>query len=213
MLNIFVGLDIRQPIAAQVLIHSIYSNASTPVSITPLVLEQLPIKRRGLTDFTFSRYLVPYLSGYTGRSIFMDADMLCLGDVHELYYLAEPMAAVSVVKNKIRFEWPSLMVFNNAMCRALTPEFIDDPATAPQSFSWCKEAGELPSEWNHLVGYDKRRDDAKLVHFTQGLPCWPETKDCEYADEWNVERRLMNSTVSWQELMGSSVHAKVMQHA
>jgi lipopolysaccharide biosynthesis glycosyltransferase len=68
----------------QVLAHSIYKRASKPVSITPLVLSQLPIKRVGLTEFTYSRYLVPYLCGYEGLAIFMDADMLCLGDVHEL---------------------------------------------------------------------------------------------------------------------------------
>ena len=213
MLQIFIGYDPRQPIAAQVLMHSIYARASKPVSITPLVLSQLPIKRRGLTDFTFSRYLVPYLSGYVGRSIFMDADMLCLGDVYGLEALAKPFTSVSVVKNKIRFEWPSLMVFTNAMCLKLTPEFIDDEASAPQSFLWAKEVGELPPEFNHLVGYDAPRTDAKIVHFTQGIPCWPETKDCEYADEWNAERKLMNSTVTWQELMGGSVHAQMVKHA
>lgn len=205
-MNIYIGLDLRQPIAAQVLMHSVYTRASKPVCITPLVLSQLPIKRRGLTDFTFSRYLVPYLSGFLGRSIFMDADMLCLGDVFELADLADPLAAVSVVKNKQRFEWPSLMVFNNAMCRQLTPEFIDNKETAPQSFSWARQVGELPQDWNHLVGYDRRCGDAKLVHFTSGIPCWLETKDCEYAAEWQAERKACNSTVTWEKLMGKSIH-------
>lgn len=205
-MNIYIGLDQRQPIAAQVLMHSIYTRASKPVSITPLVLSQLPIKRRGLTDFTFSRYLVPFLDDYIGRSIFMDADMLCLGDVYELVDLADPMAAVSVVKNKQRFEWPSLMVFNNAMCRRLAPDWIDSKDTAPQSLSWAKDIGELPPDWNHLVGYDRKTPDAKLVHFTSGIPCWPETKDCEYSAEWQAERKACNSTVSWEELMGKSIH-------
>lgn len=204
-MNIYIGLDLRQPIAAQVLMHSVYTRASKPVCITPLVLSQLPIKRRGLTDFTFSRYLVPYLSDFVGRSIFMDADMLCLGDVYELMDLADPLAAVSVVKNKQRFEWPSLMVFNNAMCRQLTPEWIDNKETAPQSLSWARQVGELPPDWNHLVGYD-RHGPAKLVHFTSGIPCWPETKDCEYAAEWQDERKACNSTVTWEELMGKSIH-------
>ncbi len=205
-MNIYIGLDQRQPIAAQVLMHSIYMRASKPVRLTPLVLSRLPIKRRGLTDFTFSRYLVPFLDDYVGRSIFMDADMLCLGDVYELVELADTMAAVSVVKNKQRFEWPSLMVFNNAMCRRLSPDWIDNKDTAPQSLSWAKDIGELPPDWNHLVGYDRKTPDAKLVHFTSGIPCWPETKDCEYAAEWQAERKACNSTVSWEELMGRSIH-------
>ena len=207
-MNVFIGFDRRQPIAFQVLAHSIYTRASKPVSITPLVLSQLPIKRRGLTEFTFSRYLVPYLSGYIGRSVFLDGDMLCLTDITELDKIVDPLAAVSVVKNRIRFEWPSLMVFNNSACSHLTTEYIDDPKTAPQSFEWTKSVGELPPEWNHLVGYDGPQD-AKIVHFTAGIPCWPKTCDCEYSEEWNKERRMCNSTVSWEELMGSSVHAQV----
>lgn len=210
MIQVFIGFDRRQPIALQVLAHSIYTRSSKPVSITPLVLSQLPIKRRGLTEFTLSRYLVPYLSGFVGRSIFLDADMLCLGDIAELEYLADPIAAVSLVKNKVRFEWPSMMVFNNAACTHLTPEFIDDPQSQPQSFRWAKDVAELPPDWNHLVSYDKPRKDAKLVHFSSGLPCWSETKGCEYATEWHDERKACNSTVTWEELMGRSIHAQRM---
>src|SRR5258706_3272546 len=158
-LNIYIGLDQRQPIAAQVLMHSIYMRASKPVRLTPLVLSRLPIKRRGLTDFTFSRYLVPFLDDYVGRSIFMDADMLCLGDVYELVELADTMAAVLVVKNKQRFQWPSLIAFNNAMCRRLSPDWIDNKDTAPQSLSWAKDICGLPPDWHHLVRYDKKTPD------------------------------------------------------
>lgn len=132
--------------------------------------------------------------------------MLCLADVYELIDLADPLATVSVVKNKLRFEWPSLMVFNNAMCTRLQPAWIDDESTAPQSLSWAKTVGELPSAFNHIVGWDEPRSDAKIVHFSQGIPCWRETQDCEYAAQWHAERKMANSTVSWEELMGRSVH-------
>ncbi len=195
----------------QVLAHSIYRRASKPVSITPLVIEQLPITRRSLTTFTFSRYLAPWLCGFEGQSIFFDADMLCLGDVYELADLADKDCAVSVVKNKQRFEWPSMMVFNNAKCRALTPEFIDDPESVPQAFRWAESVGDLPPDWNHCVGYDPEPDETpKLVHYTAGLPCWPETKGCPYSDEWWDEYRHTNSSVSWADLMAKSVHAELV---
>jgi hypothetical protein len=204
---VFLGVDPRQPVAVQVLAHSIYRRASKPVSITPLVLSQLPIKRVGLTEFTFTRYLPPYLCHYEGHSIFMDADMLCLGDVHELVELADDRAcAVSVVKNKLRFEWPSLMVFNNARCTDLTPQYIE--TAEPQTLKWADEIGSLPSEWNILVGYDEPIANPKLVHFTQGIPCFNETKDCPYSAEWVAEARASMSTVTWPEIMGNSVHAQ-----
>lgn len=205
MIHVFIGVDKRQPIAAQVLAHSIYDRAKTqPVSITQLRIETLPVKRKGLTEFTFTRYLVPWLCGYEGTGIFVDADMLVLADIAELAsYNEHP---VSVVKGKLRFEWPSMMVFNNPKCRNLTPELIE--TGEPQTLSWAESIGEIPAEWNHCVGYDHPNPKAKLVHFTQGIPCFPETQSCEYAEEWAAEHVKCNSTVSWASIMGNSVHAR-----
>ena len=111
-----------------------------------------------------------------------------------------------VAKNPKRFEWPSLMVFNNAKCTALTPEYVE----ANQCFdlAWADSVGELPLEWNHLVGYDAQNPDAGMVHYTQGIPCWPETKDCEFSDEWAQAMKETVSSVDFATLMGRSVHAK-----
>lgn len=216
-MRIFVGFDPRQPVAAQVLIHSLYTRSSSPLSITPLVLSQLPIRRRGLTEFTFSRYLVPYLCNYEGEALFMDADMLCLGDITELPKRLELVdglpangfvAGVHVVKHSRRFEWPSLMYFNNAKCENLTPALIE--SGTPQDLKWADSIGALPPEWNHLVGYDAPNPNAKIVHFTQGIPAFKETWDCEFAQEWRDELDRCRSTVSWEDIMGQSVHKKAM---
>lgn len=44
--------------------------------------------------------------------------------------------------------------------------------------------GALDPSWNHLVGEDPPRSDAKLVHFTLGIPGFQTYKEVEYADEW-----------------------------
>lgn len=208
ILRVFIGMDERQPVAAQVLAHSITARASHPVAITMLRLSQLPMTRVGLTAFTFSRYIVPRLCEYEGEALFMDADMLCLGDVYELRDICHPqLASVCVVKNpKLRFEWPSMMYFNNPFCKKLTLRLIEEGE--PQKLEWASHIGEAPSAWNHLIGYDAPRKDAKLAHFTQGVPCFPETKDCEYSAEWNAELGRCNSTVAWADIMGSSIHAE-----
>jgi hypothetical protein len=207
-MRVFIGHDKRQPVAVQVLMHSIYARASGPVSITPLVLPQLPVKRTGLTEFTFSRYVVPHLCNYAGDAVFMDADMLCLGDIYELREICRPQqASVCVSKNKLRFEWPSLMYFKNENCMALTLDLVEKGA--PQALEWATAGvGDLPPEWNHLVGYDTPRTDAKVVHFTQGIPCFKETSGSEYEKEWQQELAICNGTVSWTDIMGGSVHAK-----
>jgi len=90
MLNVYIGYDPNESVAFYTLAHSILRRASIPVSIAPLMRSQLKgvyTRERGpteSTEFSLTRFLVPYLSGYAGWSLFMDCDMLCLADVAEL---------------------------------------------------------------------------------------------------------------------------------
>lgn len=209
--RIFIGYDHRQPVSMAVLIQSIYTRSTKPVSITPLVYSQLPMERKdGLTPFTWSRFLVPYLRNYQGWALFLDIDILLAGDISELFNFANDDYAIMVSKNNKKFEWASVMLFNCAhdSNKILTPEFVNQ-AKGLHGINWCKEdeIGDLPREWNHLVGYDKPRKDAKLIHYTQGVPCFNETVDSEYAEEWHAVHQSINHAHPWLELMGSSVHA------
>lgn len=208
ILRIFIGYDPRQPISLNVLQSSIYRLSSKPVAIVPLVLPTLPIKREGLTPFTYSRFLVPYLCGYEGWALFLDADMLLMADIAELFALVEDKYAVMVSKNSLAFERASMMLFNCAKCKILTPEYIES-APRLHDISWAPadEVGDLPRFWNHLVGYDCARDDPKLIHYTQGVPAFPQTNDCEHADKWFLAHQNMNFVTNWLDLMGNSVHA------
>ncbi len=212
-IQVFIGYDSRQPIAYQVAAHSVWMQASAPVSITRLDLSKLPVTRRGLTEFTYSRFLAPYLCDYKGVSIFLDSDVLVHGDVVELlaHPLAEPKTPVFVVQGSRKFEWASVMVFNNPLCQMLTTEYIDRPSMNPLKFEWAHTVGMLPATWNHLVGYDAPNPDVKLVHFTMGIPVWTETERCEYADEWHATMKASMSTCSFDALMGRSVHPLARQ--
>ena len=208
ILRIFIGFDHRQPISLNVLQSSIYTRSSKPVAITPLVLPQLPIKRQGLTPFTYSRFLVPYLCDYKGWALFLDLDMVVLDDIAKLFEMKDDKYAVMVSKNQLKFERASLMLFNCSKCSILTPEFIES-APRLHDISWADDSlvGDLPREWNHLVGYDKERENPKLIHYTQGVPAFSQTNDCEHADKWFAEHQRMNFATSWIDLMGESVHA------
>lgn len=208
MLRVFIGVDHRQPIAYHVLSHSILTRSSQPVAITPLWLPSMPIKRRGLTEFTFSRFLVPHLCGYEGRALFLDADMLVAADIAGLFDAA-PDNAVSVVPVEPAFERAAVMHFNcgHTKARDLTPERIEAD-TELFKLKWAGDVGSLPPEWHHVVGYQPTpAETPALIHYTQGVPCHEETAASPYADLWQKEARAMNHTVSWAELMGNSVHA------
>jgi hypothetical protein len=131
-----------------------------------------------------------------------------MDDIAKLFSFADDRYTVMVHRNKVSYEWASVMLFNCAKNKILTPEFCET-ANGLHTISWCPPEliGNLPAEWNHLVGYDKPRKDARLVHYTQGVPCFPETEDSEYRDEWKSVVDNINSAYPWKHLMGSSKHA------
>jgi hypothetical protein len=217
-IRVFIGYDAREAAAFSVLSHSIHSRASQPVAITPLMLSQLGgVYRRERnplqsTDFSFSRFLVPYLCDYEGWAIFMDCDMLVRDDIARLWALRDERFAVQVVKHvhvpkeetkflgavQTRYEkknWSSVMLFNCAHCTALTPEYVNTASGLElHQFKWLEgdgRIGAIPGEWNHLVGYDAPRQDARLVHYTTGGPYFSEYRDCEHAADWFADRAAM----------------------
>lgn len=209
MNRVFIGYDPRQPVSFTALVQSILSKASEPVAITPIMLETLPCKRQGLTPFTYSRFLVPWLCDYQGWALFLDIDMMLRTDIAELFALRDEEKTVMVSKHPMKFERASMMLFNNARCDVLTPEYVA-VANDLHSIGWAhsNDVGDLPREWNHLVGYDAPNQEAKLAHFTQGVPIYPETKDSEFGEEWRQVAQSAVGSVTWKELMGNSVHAK-----
>src|SRR6266478_2618827 len=88
LIRVFGGFDSRQPLAFNVLQSSIQRYTQRRVTVEPLILDRLPIKRRGLTEFTFSRFLVPWLCDYEDKAIFMDSDIVVTGDIGELWDVA-----------------------------------------------------------------------------------------------------------------------------
>lgn len=210
-MRIFIGTDPRQPIAWLVLANSIARHSSIPVEITPLVLDQLPIKRRGLTEFTYSRFLVPWLCKFQGRALFLDADMVVTGDIEELANdLSDCASSVRVNQELPPFEQPSMMLFNNYNCQLLTPEYVQNTNNAMFDLAWADHGvGHMPKEWNTLCGYGHKECDGKLYHYTRGLPIWKETSGENGTPQdkiWLKEAKIAVSSVSHAELMGGSVH-------
>jgi len=220
MIRIFIGFDSRETIAYHVLTHSILARSSAPVSFTPLSLSHLkewmtrPRHPLQSTDFSFSRFLVPYLCDYQGWALFMDCDMLVLDDITQLWSLRDERYAIQVVKHHhvpqetVKFlgapqtpydkkNWSSVILFNNRRCTRLTPEYVNTASGLElHQFKWLENddlIGEIPHRWNHLVGYDPPDSAVSLVHYTIGGPYFEQWQTCEYAQEWFTEREQMSS--------------------
>lgn len=160
------------------------------------------------TEFAISRFLVPHLAP-GGWALFMDADVMVRRNLHDLFALADPTKAVMVVKHEHRpasaekmdgqaqqpyrrKNWSSVCLWNvdHPSNRALTVEAVNTlPGRELHAFSWLsdEEIGDLPAEWNHLVGYSEPLDDPAIVHFTEGVPSMPGHEADPFADEWRAE--------------------------
>ena len=210
-IRVFIGYDRHETAACTALTHSIQERASRPVSITQINLAQLsdiyhrPVESLASTEFSFSRFLVPYLCDYQGWAIFMDCDMLCRTDIAELWDTRDPNYAVQVVKhdhkpaNTVKFNdnvqtryakknWSSVMLMNCSECTNLSLDYVNSASGLElHQFKWLADdsrIGELPHGWNHLVDYDLYSVEANLVHFTEGGPYFSQYRHVDYADEW-----------------------------
>lgn len=217
MIRIVVGYDRRMPVLFNVFAHSIIRRASQPVALTALSLDNLgPLMTRELnplqsTEFSFSRFLAPYLCNYEGWVLFFDNDMLMLDDIAKLWALRDERYAVQVVKHghkpretkkflgaaQTSYEkknWSSVILFNCTRCQALTPEYVNTASGLElHQFKWLESdelIGEIPHRWNHLVDYDDTIPVSEIsnVHYTLGGPYFAETRDCPYADLWLAEQ-------------------------
>jgi len=222
LIKVFIGYDPVEAVAWHVMAHSIFTKSTKPVALIPINLANLKeIFTRGRdvkqsNEFSFTRFLVPYLSDYRGYSIFFDCDMILRTDIQEIFDEIDknPGKAVYVAKhdyqprndvkylNTVQYKyprknWSSVVVWNceHLDNKKITPQFVNSASAMDlHRFTWLQDEdiGELSIKWNWLVGeYEDPPSDVKIVHWTVGGPYFTEYKNADFADEWFDELNKM----------------------
>ncbi len=209
-LKVYLGYDSRERESYKVAGFSIAKRTSRPCIITPLSAERLaeggvvrrPTDTRGQrydilsnapasTEFAITRFAVPILA-QQGWAYFADSHSVCLGDIAELFALADDKYAVMCVKHDFdaltgtkmdgqqqiaypRKLWSSVCLFNcdhPAMKRLSLADVNERPGRYLHSFGWLadSEIGELPGRFNWLVGLQERPENTVIAHYTLGTP-------------------------------------------
>jgi hypothetical protein len=216
VLRVFIGWDSREDIAYQVCRHSLERHSSIPLEIIPVRQNNLRIQGHywrspdplSSTEFSFTRFLTPFLSNFDGWSVFVDCDFLFRGDIAGLLDYRDESKALMCVKHDYvppektkmdgqiqtqypRKNWSSFMLINcgHAQVRQLTPELVNTASGLfLHRFNWLADdvIGALPVTWNYLEGWHTTADcdDPRAVHFTRGGPWFADYRDVEYGDEW-----------------------------
>lgn len=224
--RVFVGYDEREDLAYRVCKRSIEYHCPTAqvLPIKEKVMRRMRLYNRPFripetgfrwdtidgkpysTEFTYTRFLTPFLSLFEGWSLFVDCDFMFRADVGELFDLANDKYALMCVKHDHkptekkkmdgcwqmtypRKNWSSCMLFNNAHLAIQNlnfPTINGAQGSYMHQMQWCEdtEIGALPIGWNWLEGYSDPEIDPMAVHYTRGGPWFPEYANTAYADEW-----------------------------
>lgn len=202
--------------------HSILTRSSIPVSIIPVNianLKEIYTRERDpkqSNEFSFTRFLVPYLSDYQGYAMFFDSDMMLRTDIAEMLNVtkSQPDKALYVVQhnyeprddikylNTVQYKyprknWSSVVLWNcvHPANKKVTADFVNTATPMElHRFQWLEDEqiGELDVRWNWLVGeYDEPPLDVKNVHWTVGGRYFDEYRDADFASEWFKESEKM----------------------
>jgi lipopolysaccharide biosynthesis glycosyltransferase len=206
------------PGVAETLAHSLQVNTLRTLDIAFLRRDALQFVREdplASTEFTYTRFLVPWIMGYEGRALFLDNDMLCLGDIADLDDMPMNDYALRVVKHPDyvpssgtkmdgriqsaypRKNWSSVMLMDCSKLRCWTREAVETmPAAWLRRFEPIPDAmiGALPWEWNAL---DTRLPGTNLLHYTSGGPWFQNcAQDTTEALLWKMaHRRYLESGI------------------
>lgn len=228
-LKIYIGYDSRQdkdPLGKDIhnppyeVCKASIRNFNTQVEIIPLKLDQLIEKEiytrekdpLASTEFTYSRFLVPYLNEYKGLALFCDSDFLWQTDITSVLDYFDSKFSVMCCKHEYtptndtkmdgykqtiypRKNWSSLMLFNceDLDCKKLTPDIINSESPKYlHRMLWTSDEkiGSIPLEYNWLEGDYGNILDPKAIHFTNGGP-WHNTWNGDYKVNWMNQYNLL----------------------
>tara|TARA_B100000131_G_scaffold203832_1_gene195936 strand:- start:652 stop:1332 length:681 start_codon:yes stop_codon:yes gene_type:complete len=216
--QIYIGYEEREHKAYEVCESSLKRRSN--IDIVKLRSQNIPEYNRDWgepqsTDFTFTRFWIPYLSDYKGWSFFVDCDFLFLADPLEILENINPDKAVYVVKHPgyipnsqlkmdgipqhraYRKNWASFILYNNEHPKnsTLTPKYLNNyrPGLDFHQFRWLddEDIGSLPLEWNCLDDY-YNLENPKAIHYTDGGPWFDNYQDTMYSDLWYKEYKKLH---------------------
>ena len=212
--NIYIGYDDQRNNIFKVCEKSILKNSKNNIEIfkigNSILNKNIWYREKNKyesTDFSISRFLVPFLSNFSGISIFMDDDFLWKCDVSDLMEFYDDSKSVMVCKhnyiskfetkwnsnkqiNYARKNWSSLMIFNSKHfdCKNLNVKNVNEKSALwLHQFKWTddKNIGQIPLNYNYLVGeYEENFNDIKALHFTNGCPIYDDSIKTRHSNEW-----------------------------
>ena len=181
-MRIFCGADRSQRLAFEVLAYSIRTHARREAEIrtidNALAPEVADPRHAPYTEFSFGRFAIPELCGYTGRALYMDSDMLVFRDIAEAWDAPFDGAKILIEAgsraSRDRGKHAAFMLLDCARLPWRVAEIVAglgtrydynallsiDPLVAPGEI-----AERIPAGWNSLDAFEP--GTTRNLHFTE----------------------------------------------
>ncbi|MCE2539564.1 MAG: hypothetical protein J4G16_04045 [Acidobacteria bacterium] len=185
-IRIFIGTDDTQGVPTEVLKHSILSRTDADVEFTELCDLQTGLEHHFYTGFSFYRWGIPAFCNFTGRALYLDADIVVLCDIRELWemplgahsHLCRPRPPFRFRRWRIRRlggAYTSVMLIDcerarkwdfEAWCRRADddPVFYKQVMACLPGSETARQRGDLPRAFNDLDDYAPNR--TRILHYT-----------------------------------------------
>ncbi len=169
MIELYVGSDPHQHVAERALEASVRTNTSQPVNITWMRQGDEGWNWGGLeagwaTPFSMFRWAVPEAAGYQGRAIYVDCDMLALGDLTELWEWPIPEGKCGLYAGRMSTKADVILWQCDRVPKWPREDYEGRHSDVRAKGAAVLRGASLPPEWNHL---DKLCADTKILHMSK----------------------------------------------
>lgn len=219
MIRVFTGYDDREADGWHVFVQSLVETSTNYRLMPPLCGKQ----GDGTNTFTHARFWVLEECNWAGPAVFVDAaDMVLKADIAELAELFDNTKAVQVVKHDYKTKHPrkyigtemeadnpdypgknrsSVILWNcghpvHWKARNEIRSAIErGDGKYLHRFKWIPEplVGDLPIEWNWLPQEHGDNPNAKLIHYTAGIPAFKHYANDPMSQDWHRVAKTFHS--------------------
>ena len=178
--RVFVASTPAEWLPMRVLEFSIKETTSLPVYVSAIykfnrtIPMPLAVENRPRTPFSFQRFLIPELCGFSGKAIYLDADMQVFRDIRELWnhdFFGCDLQTVREAQQGRRGQFSVMLLDCQALGWRVDQIVADldagklDYAALMYEMRVAKKIGrDISSEWNSLEHYEPEK--TCLLHYT-----------------------------------------------
>lgn len=182
-IRIYIGTDPSQLLGAKIFEYSVRRHTDAPVEFDTMMDVTWPFPKdpgnQPGTNFSFHRFAIPQRAGFHGKALYVDADMLVLRDIRELWntpfdgatVLCAPSSDPAKKRRQLsvllldcdRLTWDVDKIITEGLDagKFTYDQLIYDLAIEPQG--QLREG--LSANWNSLDKYEPEK--TCLVHYTE----------------------------------------------